>query len=55
MQTYRFIRTVQYTETIEVQAEFYEAAEQLAMETDGERNYDDTIIDMKRAKGCPTK
>lgn len=46
MTTFVFTRTMQYTETIEVQADTYQDALEQAQKEDGVRNHDDTIIDI---------
>lgn len=46
MSTYKFKRTMQYTEEVEVEADSLEAARELADEADGVRNNDDTVIDI---------
>lgn len=47
MAQFTFLRTVQYTEVIKVDAETYAAAHQMAIEADGERNHDDIPVDLK--------
>ena len=47
MQAFKFIRTMQYTEVIEVQAETYAEARELAEQEDGVRNHDDTVVEMQ--------
>lgn len=49
MPAFKFTRTVQYTEVIEVTAETVEEAKRLAKESadDGERNNDDTVISIE--------
>jgi hypothetical protein len=49
MQTFKFTRTVQYTEVIEVVAETVDDAKRLANESedDGECNNDETVISIE--------
>lgn len=47
MAQFTFLRTVQYTEVIKVDADTYSAAHQMASEADGERNHDDIPVDLK--------
>lgn len=47
MQTYIVTRTMQYTETVEVQAETGHEAAKLSLFEDGVRNNDDIFIDIK--------
>lgn len=49
MPKFKFIRTVQYTEIIEVTAATVEEAKRLAIDSDddGERNHDDTVISIE--------
>lgn len=44
---FKFLRTVQYTEVVEVEAESFERAKEIASEEDGIRNHDDTPISLE--------
>lgn len=46
MATYKFKRTMQYTEEVEVQADSLELAREMAEAEDGIRNNDDTVIEI---------
>lgn len=50
MATFKFKRTVQYTEEVTVEAETLAEARELAEEAEGERNHDDTVIDITECK-----
>jgi hypothetical protein len=50
MPTFKFIKTVQYTEIVEVEAETLAEAKEKALEADGERNHDDTLVSMEPAR-----
>jgi len=48
---YTFLRTVRYTETIEVQADSYEEAKKIALHSeDAEHNNDDIVEDIELIK-----
>lgn len=47
MATFKFKRTVQYTEEIEVEANTEVEATALALEEDGVRNNDDSVVDIE--------
>lgn len=47
MAKFKFVRTVQYTEVVEVEAQDLAAAKQAALEADGERNHDDSVHDLR--------
>ncbi len=50
MAKFKFKRTVQYTEEVEVDAPSLAEAKELALEEDGVRNNDDTVIDLELVK-----
>ena len=50
---FKFLRTVQYTEVVEVEADTLERAKELASEDDGVRNHDDTTISLELVKSSP--
>lgn len=50
MATFKFKRTVQYTEDVTVEADSLAEAKELAQEADGERNNDDTVTDLEQIK-----
>lgn len=50
MPQFKFLRTMQYTEVVTVDADDFQAARELAQQEDGERNHDDTVIDMVEVK-----
>ena len=45
MATYTVTKTYKYTVAVTVEAESKRAAEEMAMETDGDRNEDDSLYD----------
>lgn len=47
MSTFKFVRTVRYTEIVVVEAESLVDAKEKALEADGERNHDDTIVSLE--------
>ena len=47
MTTFKFVKTIQYTEIVEVEAQTLAEAEEKAVEVDGERNHDDTLVLME--------
>ena len=52
MHQFRFIRVVQYTEVVEVEAEDLAAAKRAALEADGEHQNDDSVQEIRQ---LPTK
>ena len=47
MKTYIVTKTYKYTETVTVEAESKKEAKDIAIDTEGERNWDDTLYDIE--------
>jgi len=46
-ETFKFVRTMRYTEVVEVQADAIDEARELAQAADGERIHDDTVVSLE--------
>lgn len=47
MPKFKFTRVVQYTETVEVEADDLASAQEAALQADGEHNNDDSVHELR--------